>query len=62
MRPPFENVEVRTEASIYTKYKNKYLHRIGDPREDRYIFTDQKWAEESGLLSDEDEGYIMPMK
>ncbi|MBR7046262.1 MAG: hypothetical protein IKI23_11475 [Lachnospiraceae bacterium] len=62
MRPPFENVEVRTEASIYTKYKNKYLQRIGDPREDRYIFTDQKWAEESGLLSGEDEGYIMPMK
>ena len=57
---PFEYVTVRTDAKVYTQYKNKYLDKLGKPEEDEYISTDQKWAARSGLLKDEDAGYIVP--
>ena len=57
-RAPFEYVSVKTPSIVYTQYKNKYQNKLGKPEEDEYIATDQKWAERSGLLKDEDAGLM----
>lgn len=58
--PPYEYVTVKTPANVYTQYRNKYLDKLGDPRGDEYILTDQTWAAKSGLLKNEDAGFIVP--
>lgn len=57
---PFEYVTIKTEARVYYQYRDKYLSRLGRPEEDEYIITDQKWAKESGLLKEEDAGFVIP--
>ncbi|SFP96456.1 hypothetical protein SAMN02910358_00300 [Lachnospiraceae bacterium XBB1006] len=59
--PPFEYVTVKTPAATYTKYKNKYLGKLGEPEADEYLFTNQKWAAESGLLDGEPSGFVIPL-
>ena len=59
-RPPFEYVSIKTVASVYTQYRDKYLHMLGNPGEDEYISTDQRWAARSGLLKHENAGFIIP--
>ena len=59
-RPPFENISVKTAASVYTYYWKKYISKLGKPGEDEYIYTDQKWAKKSRLLQDEDPGFVLP--
>ena len=59
--PPFELISVKTPAGVYNQYRDKYLHRLGKPEDDEYITTDQKWAMQSGLLDDEDPGFIIPI-
>ena len=46
---------------VYTQYRDKYQNRLGKPEEDEYITTDQKWAAKSGLLKDEDAGFVIPL-
>lgn len=36
-----------------------YESFLGKPEEDEYITTDQKWAAKSGLLKDEDAGFVI---
>ena len=60
-RPPFEYVTAKTPANVYTQYRNKYLNKLGRPEDDEYISTDQKWAKKSGLLKDEEHGFVIPM-
>ncbi len=57
---PFEYISIKTGANVYTHYRNKYLDKLGRPEEDEYISTDQKWAARSGLLADEDAGFVLP--
>ena len=57
---PFEYVSVKSTASAYTYYRDKYIDKLGRPEEDEYILTDQKWAVRSGLLEDEDAGFVIP--
>ena len=57
-RPPFEYISINSNPGVYVKYRKKYLDRLGLPNEDEYIFTDQNWAKESGLLEDDDESLI----
>ena len=61
-KAPFEYVTVKTPANVYTHFKNKYLDKLGKPEDDEYIITDQKWAKESGLLEEEDPGFIIPLR
>lgn len=58
---PFEYMSIRSAAKVYTQYKNKYLDKLGRAEEDEYISTDQKWAARSGLLNDEDAGFVIPL-
>lgn len=60
-RPPFEYMSIKTAAGVYTQFKNKYLQKIGNPEDDEYIATDQKWAARSHLLQEEDMGIIIPV-
>lgn len=60
-RAPFEYMTAKTPSNVYTQYRDKYLDKLGRPEEDEYISTDQKWAEKSGLLKDEDHGFVIPM-
>ena len=57
---PFEYVSVKSTASAYTYYRDKYIDKLGRPEEDEYISTDQTWAVRSGLLGDEDAGFVIP--
>lgn len=59
-RAPFEYIDIKTPSNVYTQYKNKYFNKLGRPEEDEYITTDQKWAAKSGLLKDEEAGFIIP--
>ena len=58
-RPPFEYINVRTQAKGYNYFRDKYIDKLGKPEADEYISTDQKWAKESGLLEDEDPGFMV---
>ena len=60
-RAPFEYVSVKAPSIVYTQYRDKYQNRLGKPEEDEYIITDQKWAAKSGLLKDEDAGFVIPL-
>ena len=60
-RAPFEYVSVKAPSIVYTQYRDKYQNRLGKPEEDEYITTDQKWAAKSGLLKDEDAGFVIPL-
>lgn len=60
-RAPFEYVTIKTAAKVYNQYRDKYLSKLGRAEEDEYISTDQKWAAKSGLLKDEDAGFIIPL-
>ncbi len=57
---PFEYVTIKTDARVYNQYRDRYLNKLGRPEEDEYITTDQKWAKKSGLLKDEDPGFMVP--
>ena len=57
---PFEYVSIKSPGSVYGQYCNKYIDKLGRPEEDEYITTDQKWAARSGLLEDEDAGFVIP--
>lgn len=57
---PFEYVSISTAANVYYQYRDKYHKKLGRPEEDEYIATDQEWAEESGLLENEDPGFVIP--
>ena len=56
---PFEYVSIKSPGSVYGQYCNKYIDKLGRPEEDEYITTDQKWAARSGLLEDEDAGFVI---
>ncbi|MCR5012115.1 MAG: CpXC domain-containing protein [Lachnospiraceae bacterium] len=58
---PYEYIDISVPSYVYTQYRNKYLDKIGNPEEDEYIYTDQKWAAKSGLLKDENPGFILPV-
>lgn len=60
-KPPFEYVTAKTPSSAYSHYRDKYLNKLAKPEDDEYIFCDQKWASESGLLEGEDEGFVIPL-
>ncbi len=60
-QPPFEYVSAKTPASVYTQFKDKYLDKLGRSEDDEYISTDQKWAKKSGLLKDDNAGFVIPM-
>ena len=55
---PFEYITVKTAGSIYFDYKRKYMDQLDRPEADAYILTDQKWAKESGLLKNDDAGFL----
>lgn len=57
---PFEYVTIKTAANVYNQYRDKYMSKLGRPEEDEYISTDQKWAAKSGLLKDEESGFVIP--
>ena len=59
--PPFETATIKTGASVYTYFSDKYLDQLGNPEDDEYILTDQKWARNSGLLKEDDAGFVIPM-
>ena len=56
-RPPFEYCTVKSVVNAYNQFRNKYMNVLGRPEDDEYIFTDQKWAAQSGLLKDGDDGF-----
>ncbi len=58
---PFEYITASTPVSVYNHFRDKYLKDLGRPEEDKYISTDQKWAAASGLLEDEDPGFVIPV-
>ena len=57
---PFEYNSIKTLPDVYTYFRNTYIRRLGRPEEDEYISTDQKWAARSGLLKEEDPGFVIP--
>ena len=57
---PFEYINIKTVSNVYTQFKDKYLGKLGRPEEDEYISTDQEWAKSSGLLKDDDAGFMIP--
>lgn len=56
---PYEYITIETSANVYNQFRDKYQHKIGNPEEDEYIVTDQRWAKKSGLLKDEDPGRVI---
>ena len=58
---PYEYITIKSAANVYNQYRDKYLKKLGRPEDDEYISTDQKWAKKSGLLKDEDAGFVVPM-
>ncbi|MCR5603000.1 MAG: CpXC domain-containing protein [Lachnospiraceae bacterium] len=58
---PFEYMDVKVAANVYTQFKKEYLNKLGSPEDDEYIATDQKWAADTGLLKDHNPGFIFPM-
>lgn len=59
---PFEYATIKSDLSTYNQYRTKYLKKLGNPNEDEYITTDQEWAAKTGLLKDEDAGFVVPMQ
>ena len=59
---PFEYITIKSDSKIYNQYKERYQKRLGRAEEDEYISTDQKWAEGSGLLENEEAGFIVPIE
>ena len=59
--PPFDSVSVSAQAAVYNYYHDKYFDKLGKPEADEYISTDQEWAKNSGLLADEDAGFVIPL-
>ena len=57
---PFEYITVKSAANVYYQYRDKYQNKLGRPEEDEYISTDQEWAKKSGLLKNEDPGFMVP--
>lgn len=57
---PFEYMTIKSEANVYYQYRDKYQNKLGTPEDDEYISTDQKWAKKSGLLKDENHGFVFP--
>ena len=57
---PFEYITVKSGTNVYYQYRDKYQNKLGRPEDDEYIFTDQEWAKKSGLLKDEDPGFMVP--
>ena len=58
---PYEYINIKVAANVYTQFRDKYLNKLGKPENDEYITTDQKWASDTGLLKDEDPGFIFPV-
>lgn len=54
----YEYVDIKAPISIYYQYYNKYSDKIDKPMNDEYITTNQEWAKNSGLLSDDDIGFL----
>ena len=60
-RAPYEYITIKSAANVYNQYRDKYIKKLGRPEDDEYIATDQKWAKNSGLLKDEDAGFVVPI-
>lgn len=60
-RASFEYVTINSHTIVYNQYRDKYLKKLGRPEEDEYISTDQQWAKKSGLLKDDDAGFMLPI-
>ena len=58
---PYEYITIKSAANVYNQYRDKYLKKLGRAEDDEYIATDQKWAKNSGLLKDEDAGFVVPI-
>ena len=56
----FEYVTVKVAANVYYQFGNKHQNMLGRAEDDEYISTDQEWARKSGLLKDEDPGFMVP--
>ena len=59
-RPPFEYVNAKASMVVYYHFREKFLKKLGRPEEDEYVTTDQNWAKKSGLLKNQDPGFIAP--
>ena len=58
-RAPFEYITIKSASNVYNQYRDKYLKKLGRPENDEYIVIDQIWANNTGLLKDEDTGLVV---